>query len=232
MFKNKNRYKPLYKKFIKFRENIQNRRKILNFKKQKWDRFIQFYKRKLKWYKKYKPYNQNQYTVSKYPNRYSSYKKRYKNTLTSYKTFNLFYGDLKKSTLKNKIETNNKMKNRISNSTFIELFERRLDVVLYRAKFTHSLRSAQQIISHKKIIVNNKITKNKSYILKTGDIISVNPKDLSLIKSNIRKTELWPIPPKHLLINYNIMQIIFLVFSSSVVEQVAVNHLDVGSNPA
>lgn len=212
VFTNKNKYKPLYKKFIKFRENIQNRRKILKFKKQKWVKFAGFYKRKLKWYKKFKPFNQNQYVVSKYPNRYSSYKKRYKNTLISYKTLNLFYGGLSKNLLKNKVSSvkNKKIKNQNLNPKFLEIFEKRLDVILYRAKFCHSLRNAHQLISHKKILVNNKITKSKSQILNIGDIISINPKDIKLIKSNIRQSEMWPIPPKHLLINYNSMQIIFL----------------------
>lgn len=33
--KNKNKFKPLYKKFILLKENIQNRKKLLKFKKQK-----------------------------------------------------------------------------------------------------------------------------------------------------------------------------------------------------
>jgi ribosomal protein S4 len=210
IFKNKNKFKPFYKKFIKFRENIQNRRKILQFKKQKWNRFINFYKRRLKWYKKFKPFNQNQYLVSKYPNRYTSYKKRYKNTLLSYKTFNLYYGDLKKSTLRNKVNIVKNNNYKILSSKILELFEKRLDVVLYRSKFCHSLRSAHQIISHKKVLVNNIITKNKSRILTKGDMITIKQKDMGLIKSNIKQTELWPIPPKHLLINYKTMQIILL----------------------
>ena len=60
----KNKFKPLYKKFVQLRENSQNRKKVLNFKKKKWTKFILFYKRKLKWYKKFKPQNQNRYLVS------------------------------------------------------------------------------------------------------------------------------------------------------------------------
>lgn len=92
----KNKFKPLYKKFIKLRENAQNRRKVLRFKKQKWTQFIFFYKRKLRWYKKFKPQNHNRYLVSKYPNRYTAYTNRYKNTWQSYKIFSFFYGNLKK----------------------------------------------------------------------------------------------------------------------------------------
>ena len=170
----KNKYKPLYKKFIKLRENIQNRQKVLKFKKQKWNQFIKFYKKRLRWYKKFKPFNQYQYIVSKYPNKYTSYKKRYNNTLLFYKTFNLFYGDLKKKKLKSNI----KKKTKVLQLKFLEVFEKRIDVILYRAKFCHSLRNAHQLIAHKKVLVNNQIIRNKSQIIHTGDIISINLKNI------------------------------------------------------
>jgi hypothetical protein len=58
LFKKKNRYKPRFKQFLKLRENVQNRNKILKFKKKKWEKLLQFYKRKLKRYKKFKPKDQ------------------------------------------------------------------------------------------------------------------------------------------------------------------------------
>ena len=205
----KNRFKPLYKKFIKLRENSQNRQKILKFKKQKWKSFVEFYKRKLKWYKKFRPQNQNRYLISKYPNRYASYSNRYKRTLQSYKNFSLFYGGLKKTVLKRERLNIKKKKIKNLNVEFLKLFEKRLDITLYGAKFCHSLRSAQQLIVHGKVSVNNKIVKSKSFILKQGDLIAINPQYFELIQSNIRMSNMWPIPPKHLLINYKTMQIIF-----------------------
>jgi len=40
----KKRYKPFYKQFLRLRKNIQNRSKLLKFKKQKWIRFQQYLK--------------------------------------------------------------------------------------------------------------------------------------------------------------------------------------------
>jgi hypothetical protein len=40
MIKKKSKFKPLYKQFIRLRENVQNRKKLLKFKKQKWDQLI------------------------------------------------------------------------------------------------------------------------------------------------------------------------------------------------
>ena len=209
IYKKQRKFKPFYKKLVKLRENPLNKSKLLNFKKQKWDEFIKFYKRKLKWYKRFRPQNQNIYLISKYPNRYTSYTNRYKNTLQTYKVFSLFYGYLKKRTIKNNISKLKKQKLKNINLHFLELFEKRIDVVLYRAKFCHSLRSAQQLIIHGQVLVNNKIVKSKSYLLTTGDLISIDLKHIKLIESNIRQAAMWPIPPKHLVINYKIMQIIF-----------------------
>lgn len=209
LLKRKNRFKPLYKKLIKLRENPQNRKKVLKFKKEKWKQFVEIYVRKLKWYKKYKARNQDRYIVSKYPNRFHAYTNRYKRTLQSYINFNLFYGNIGKKVIKSKILKiqTKKVKNR--NPEFLKLFEKRLDVVLYRAKFCHSLRNAQQLIVHGKVLVNNQITKSKSFSLRKGDLISVNSVYYKVIESNIRQTNLWPIPPKHLTINYKTLQIIF-----------------------
>jgi ribosomal protein S4 len=205
----KNKFKPIYKKLLKLRENPQNQKKVLKFKKEKWNNFIEFYKRKLKWYKRFKPQNQKKYLVSKYPNRYTSYKKRYKNTLTAYKVFNLFYGNVGKAHIKNKLKFFKNKTLKTLNLEFLEMFEKRLDVTLYRAKFSHSIRNSQQLIRHGKIFVNNKIIKSKSYILNNGDLISTNFKYHKLIEISMFQTNIWPIPPKHLTINYKTMQIIF-----------------------
>ena len=64
------------------------------------------------------------------------------------------------------------------------------------------------MISHGKIFVNKKIVKTRSYLIKQGDIISIDSNEYINIEINILKSSVWPIPPKYLLINYKIMQII------------------------
>jgi len=213
LFKKKNRFKPLYKQFLKLRENIQNRKKLLKFKKQKWEKLIKYYKRKLKRYKKFKPQDQTQYIVSKYPSKANSYKKRFKNTLNTSKRFKLFYGNISKKFLKKQIKhifnkkTDNKFKH--LNLLFLELFEQRLDTVLYRSKLSISLRNARQLITHGKVFVNGALIKTPSYNLKSGDIINLHPKFHYMIEKNIKNAQPWPIPPKHLTINYKTMEILF-----------------------
>jgi ribosomal protein S4 len=208
----KNRFKPLYKQFINLYENVQNRKKILQFKKQKWKKFISYLKHRSKRYKKFKPYNQSQYTVSRYPSKWNSYKNgTYKNTLKTYKKFKLMYGNFSKKKIKHFIFKAFKLKDKNTNLNlfFLNLFEKRLDIALYKAKFVTSIRNSKQLISHGKIFVNyNKIT-SQSYELNTGDLISVDSKFQFLIERNIANSNKWPIPPKHLNINYKTLQIIF-----------------------
>ena len=64
------------------------------------------------------------------------------------------------------------------------------------------------MIVHKKILVNKKIIHSKSYMLKSGDLISINFKYRNEIIKNIKLSEPWPIPPKHLFINYKTMEIL------------------------
>lgn len=214
VLKKKNRFKPLYKQFFKLRENVQNRKKLLKFKNQKWERLVQYYRKRLKKYKKFRPQDQTQYIVSKYPSKGNSYKKRYRNTLNNSKKFRLLYGNLPKKFIKKQIKLVLKKKtaNKITTNLhllFLELFEHRLDNVLYRSKFSISLRTARQLIVHGKVLVNKTPVKTPSYILKTGDLINIDLKFSTLIEKNIKNTQIWPIPPKHLTINYKTMEIIF-----------------------
>ena len=161
MLNKKNRFKPLYKQFIKLRENVQSRKRFLEFKSKKWEKPIDFYKKKLKWYNKYKPKDQSRYLVSKYPSKYhNAYKKSFRNTLNSSRIFRLLYGNLSKKFLKKKIK---EMFAQKTNSTktfkmlFLKFFEQRLDTILYRSKFCISLRNARQLIVHGKVFVNQKL---------------------------------------------------------------------------
>ena len=89
----------------------------------------------------------------------------------------------------------------------LSIFESRLDVILYRAHFTKTVRAAKQLILHKHIKVNKEIITTDSYLLKSGDIVSVDEKIQKLIVKNINASHIWPIPQKHLYINYKTLEI-------------------------
>lgn len=212
----KNRFKPVFKPLLKLRENVQNRQKALKFKKKKWETFLKFYKRKLRYFKKFKPLDHSKYFVTKYGTRGASYKKRFRDTLQAGKRLRIFYGNLLKKYFKKKIKlASNTKKSSLKNVTklesgFLKIFESRLDTVLYRAKFVPTMRSARQLILHGKIYVNQIQVKTKAYHLKYGDTVSLAIDCLNLYENYIVNSVKWTIPPKHLVINYRTLHILFL----------------------
>lgn len=210
----KKRYKPLYKKFLRLKVNPLNNKKILKFKKEKWRTFIDLLKKTDRFHTKYKPYTHSNHSASKFASPGNSYKRKFRNDLLAKKTFNYFYGGLSKKYLKTRMTKIYRSKEfRDPMITCLEFFESRLDSVLYRARFSCSIKHARQLIAHKHIKVNNRIEKNKSYILKQGDLIQVDPKSTNLIKDNLREQltthhKIWPTPPTYLTINYNTLEII------------------------
>jgi small subunit ribosomal protein S4 len=56
------------------------------------------------------------------------------------------------------------------------LLESRLDNVVYRMGFGSTRAEARQLVSHKAITVNGKPVNIPSYLVKTGDVISVREK--------------------------------------------------------
>jgi len=201
----KNKFRPIFKQLINLKENIQNRDKLLCFKKKKWKKIIEIYKRKLNFYKKVKSKDQIQYVVSRYSGMAFSYKKKYKNILHETQKFKIFYGYLSSKMIKFLL---NKKRKKVNFISFLKLFESRLDVTLHRAKFGLNTREIAQLIYHNKVFVNEKPIKIKSYILKPGDVITIKPKYYKLIKSNVLNS-VWPFCPKHLIVNYRTMQVVF-----------------------
>ena len=64
--------------------------------------------------------------------------------------------------------------------------ETRLDVILVRLFFCSTLFTARQLITHKKICVNFKPNSTPGTKLKNGDLISILPSHVDLVKSNVK----------------------------------------------
>ncbi len=62
----------------------------------------------------------------------------------------------------------------------IGLLERRLDAVVYRAKFVNTVFAARQFVSHAHVTVNGKSVNIPSYLVKEGDVIEVKQKSKQL----------------------------------------------------
>ena len=57
---------------------------------------------------------------------------------------------------------------------FVILLESRLDIIVFRSKITKTIFESKQIINHGKIKINNIIITSPNYILKRGDMITLN----------------------------------------------------------
>ena len=212
-FIKKRRNKPLYKRLLPLRKNVQNRDKLLKFNKKKWQKFQRLISR----LKKKKFYDPTTYFLSNFKNFFS---RKFKYNLQNKQRLSLYYGKLRKSYLRKLVKsTLSEFKSENTHATvlFIEKLEMRLDTALYRAYFSYSFNHARQLISHKKVYVNKKIVQCNSYLLKKGDIITFDVGIFSLITRNILKSKVLFTPPKHFYINYRTLQI-------SVIEDIKVTN--------
>jgi small subunit ribosomal protein S4 len=73
----------------------------------------------------------------------------------------------------------------------IGLLERRLDAVVYRAKFVPTVFAARQFVSHGHVTVNGKKVNVASYRVRVGDVVEVKEKarQLPLVLEAIKSSE-------------------------------------------
>ena len=67
-----------------------------------------------------------------------------------------------------------------SGEHLIGLLERRLDAVVYRAKFVPTVFAARQFVSHGHVKVNGRRVTISSYLVKAGDVVEVKEKSKQL----------------------------------------------------
>ncbi len=86
-----------------------------------------------------------------------------------------YYGDITEKQFKRAYQEANRMKGDTSQN-LIGLLERRLDMVVYRAKFAPTIFAARQIVSHGHIRVNGVKCNIASRSVQPGDVISLGNK--------------------------------------------------------
>jgi small subunit ribosomal protein S4 len=209
----KNKFKPRFKKIINLKIVIQNKQKILKFKKKKWDKQKSQYlrlnlNRKRNCY--YKFYDQRSYTVPRFMSRFTN---KFRQDLRSKRRFNFCYGYIGKSSLLTLINKSvSKTKHNKTNLTheFISSLESKLDTVLVRSGFALNMRNARQLICHGHVKINNNIMRVSSSSLKIGDKIEFSQKVHPLIEYRLGSSPFWPLPPKYLQVSYKIFQILIV----------------------
>ncbi|MBU0487712.1 MAG: 30S ribosomal protein S4 [Bacteroidetes bacterium] len=68
----------------------------------------------------------------------------------------------------------------VTGEVLLQLIESRLDNVVYRLGIAPTRSAARQLVSHKHIMVNQKVVNIASYSLRPGDVVSVREKSKSL----------------------------------------------------
>ncbi len=90
-----------------------------------------------------------------------------------------YYGNINERQFKNIFKEAVRIQGDTSEN-IIGLLERRLDALVYRAKFVPTVFSARQFISHGHVKVNGSRVNIPSYRLKTGDVVEIKDKSKSL----------------------------------------------------
>lgn len=203
--------KPFYKTLIKTRKNVLTDPKIFGFKKKKWADFQFFAKKKIKFFKRYRLYDQSKLTFTRFAGRGNSFKKHFQQYLFKSKVVKILYGINKKKNLKKLLlKPKFRVKKTLGNTNTVMLLERRLDNVVYKSKFSSTIKHAQQMILHGHIELNGKKIKSNNCFLKHGDVVSVKKcqKSRDIVRSCVFKNNFWPIPPKYLKINFRTLTVV------------------------
>lgn len=108
----------------------------------------------------------------------------YGSLLMSKQMLRAFYGNCSE---KEFISTYKKAKTLKGNTgvNFIKLLEHRLDTVLLRMRFANTFEEIRQFITHKHILVNDKIVHTSSFTLKTGDKITIRKESFEFISKRV-----------------------------------------------
>jgi ribosomal protein S4 len=106
---------------------------------------------------------------------------KYKNMFQKKQQIKKFYGRIKEYQLQHIFKNKWKQQKSFKQNVFASVLEKRLDVILYRAKIFPTIFACNQFITHQGVIINNNLIKSINYPLKYEDIISFHENQWELI---------------------------------------------------
>lgn len=68
----------------------------------------------------------------------------------------------------------------VTGENLLQLLEARLDNVVYRLGFAKTRRQARQMVNHGHVMVNERVSRVPSHILRPGDLVEIRPKSKNL----------------------------------------------------
>jgi len=142
------------------------------------------------WGRPKSPFNTRAYPPGQHGQTKSSKPSDYGIQLSAKQKLKSYYGNMNERQFRN---TYRKAMNQKGNTSenLVAFLERRLDTVIYRAKFATTVFSARQLINHGHIKVNGKKVNIPSYLVKVEDTIEIRDKskDIVVIEGSIVNKE-------------------------------------------
>ena len=127
------------------------------------------------WGRPKSPFNSRNYKPGQHGKNSRGKISDYGNQLQAKQKLKFYYGNMNERQFRNVFRKALKKKGNTTEN-FIGLLERRLDTVIYRAKFAVTVFAARQLINHGHIKVNGKKVNIPSYLTKTEDTIEIKDK--------------------------------------------------------
>ena len=131
------------------------------------------------WGRPKSPFNTRNYPPGQHGKTKRGKTSDYGKQLEAKQKMKFYYGNMNERQFRNVYRKAISKKGNTSEN-LIGLLERRLDIVIYRAKFSTTVFSARQLINHGHIRVNGKKVNIPSYLVNEGDAIEVKDKSKEL----------------------------------------------------
>jgi small subunit ribosomal protein S4 len=127
------------------------------------------------WGRPKSPQNKREYGPGQHGQRRKTKTSDYGVQLKAKQTLKGYYGNINERQFR-KIYAEASRKRGDTGENIIGLLERRLDAVVYRAKFVPTVFAARQFVNHGHVSVNGRRVNIPSYLVKEGDVVSVREK--------------------------------------------------------
>ena len=142
------------------------------------------------WGRPKSPFNSRNYPPGQHGKNKRGKLSDYGTQLEAKQKMKFYYGNMNERQFRNVYRKAIKQKGNTTEN-LVGFLERRLDTVIYRAKFAMTVFSARQLINHGHIRVNGKKVNIPSYLTKADDTIEIRDKskDLTIIISSLDSKE-------------------------------------------
>ena len=132
------------------------------------------------WGRPKSPFNSRNYPPGQHGKTRKGKRSDYGTQLDAKQKLKFYYGNMNERQFRN-VYRKAFQKRGNTTENFIGFLERRLDTIIYRAKFATTVFSARQLINHGHIQVNGKKVNIPSYLVKAEDTIEIKSKSKNIV---------------------------------------------------